>query len=112
MVTSPTAALALDAAAVVQNRLSDINRHALVLGNGDLSGLLWERNGALCLRVTKNDVWDALDSNAERVVPFGQLLGHDDHTVAVAIPTAGNPGEGQRALGHRPQPAQPGIVAR
>jgi hypothetical protein len=49
---------ALDAAAVVQDRLSDINRRALVLGNGDLSGLLWERNGLLCLRVTKNDVWD------------------------------------------------------
>ena len=50
---------ALDAAAVVQDRLDDIDRRALVLGNGDLSGLLWERNGVLCLRVTKNDVWDA-----------------------------------------------------
>jgi hypothetical protein len=50
---------ALNAAAVVPDRLDDINRHALVLGNGDLSGLLWERNGVLCLRVTKNDVWDA-----------------------------------------------------
>ncbi len=50
---------ALDAGAVAVERLNDINRHALVLGNGDLSALLWERNGALCLRVTKNDVWDA-----------------------------------------------------
>jgi hypothetical protein len=48
---------ALDAAVVSQDRLDDINRRALVLGNGDLSGLLWERNGVLCLRVTKNDVW-------------------------------------------------------
>lgn len=50
---------ALDRAAVVQSDISDINRGGLVLGNGDLSGLLWDRNGSLCLRVTKNDVWDA-----------------------------------------------------
>ena len=50
---------ALDAAAVVQSRIADINREALVLGNGDLIGLLWERNGTLCLRVAKNDIWDA-----------------------------------------------------
>jgi hypothetical protein len=31
----------------------------LVLGNGDLNALLWERGGALCLRVTKNDIWSA-----------------------------------------------------
>jgi hypothetical protein len=50
---------ALDAAAVVQSRIADINREALVLGNGDLIGLLWQRNGTLCLRVAKNDIWDA-----------------------------------------------------
>ncbi len=50
---------ALDAAAVDEATLADINRHGLVLGNGDLSGLLWEQQGALCIRVTKNDVWDA-----------------------------------------------------
>ena len=50
---------ALEAAAVAESRVSDINREALLLGNGDLNGLLWDRNGTLCLRVTKNDVWDA-----------------------------------------------------
>jgi len=50
---------ALDAAAVVETRIADINREALVLGNGDLIGLLWQRSGTLCLRVAKNDVWDA-----------------------------------------------------
>jgi hypothetical protein len=50
---------ALERAAVFESRVADINREALVLGNGDLSGLLWTRNGVLCLRVTKNDVWDA-----------------------------------------------------
>ena len=57
---------ALDAAAVTQSRLADIHRNGLVLGNGDLSALLWERQGALCLRVTKNDVWDArVDTSAD-----------------------------------------------
>lgn len=50
---------ALDAAAVVESRIADLKREALVLGNGDLNALLWERDGALCLRVTKNDIWDA-----------------------------------------------------
>jgi len=50
---------ALEAAAVTQSRIADIHREALVLGNGDLIGLLWERDGALCLRVAKNDLWDA-----------------------------------------------------
>ncbi|MCX6873134.1 MAG: glycosyl hydrolase [Verrucomicrobia bacterium] len=39
--------------------IADINREGLVLGNGDLSGRLWQRNGELCIRATKNDVWDA-----------------------------------------------------
>ena len=50
---------ALDNAAVVEPQINDINRNGLVIGNGDLSGLLWERDGGLCLRVTKNDIWDA-----------------------------------------------------
>ncbi|MCX7046933.1 MAG: hypothetical protein NTX50_15775 [Candidatus Sumerlaeota bacterium] len=50
---------ALDAAAVVQSSIGNINSEALMLGNGDLMGLLWERNGMLCLRVAKNDIWDA-----------------------------------------------------
>jgi hypothetical protein len=50
---------ALDSAAVVESRITDIRREALVLGNGDLNALLWERGGSLCMRVTKNDIWDA-----------------------------------------------------
>ena len=49
----------LDRAAVAQPQVADINREGLVLGNGDLSVMLWQRNGVLCIRVTKNDVWDA-----------------------------------------------------
>lgn len=50
---------ALDAAAVEQSRITDLNREALMLGNGDLIALLWEQNGGICLRVTKSDIWDA-----------------------------------------------------
>ncbi len=50
---------ALDAAAVVVSKIDDLSREALLVGNGDLNGLLYERNGVLCLRISKNDIWDA-----------------------------------------------------
>jgi len=63
---------ALNGAAVLESRITDINREALMLGNGDLNGLLWERNGTLCLRVAKNDVWDArIDTSQD--VPMMQV---------------------------------------
>ena len=50
---------ALDAAVIVEARVADLNREALPIGNGDLNALVWERDGTLCLRVAKNDIWDA-----------------------------------------------------
>jgi hypothetical protein len=50
---------ALDAATVTQDRLDDVGRNALVLGNGDLNALLFSRGHTLRMRVTKNDIWDA-----------------------------------------------------
>lgn len=47
---------ARDAAVVVQDRIDDMKKRAVVLGNGDRNALLWEVRGAICLRVTKNDV--------------------------------------------------------
>jgi len=55
----------LDAAGIVESRISDLNREALILGNGDLNALLWERHGALCMRVAKGDVWDARVDTAQ-----------------------------------------------
>jgi len=57
--------LALDAAVVTQEQLDDIGKRALPIGNGDLNALLWERNGQICLRVTKNDLWDARIDTSE-----------------------------------------------
>ena len=56
---------ALDAAAVVQDRVDDIGKRAVVLGNGDLNALLWEDRGAICLRMTENDLWDARIDTSE-----------------------------------------------
>jgi len=52
---------ALDAAAIVQsNKRDNIAKNALVIGNGDLNALVYApQGGAVILRVTKNDVWDA-----------------------------------------------------
>jgi hypothetical protein len=50
---------ALDAAAVVESRITDLNREALIVGNGDINALIWQADGALCLRIAKNDIWDA-----------------------------------------------------
>ena len=49
----------LDNAAVIEERLDDLESRALPIGNGDLNALLWEDHGALTMRVAKNDLWDA-----------------------------------------------------
>lgn len=49
----------LEAASVTQDRIDDITTQAFPLGNGDLNALLWDRQGEICLRITKTDLWDA-----------------------------------------------------
>jgi hypothetical protein len=61
----PTFPAALEQAAVTESALNDINTEALVLGNGDLNALLWQRQGKMCMRVTKNDLWDARIDTSE-----------------------------------------------
>ena len=50
---------ALDRAAVTLATLDEPINDALILGNGDLNGLLFAEGDDLVVRVTKNDVWDA-----------------------------------------------------
>jgi len=50
---------ALKQAAISVPSLEGILENALLLGNGDINGLLYSDKGQLVLRVTKNDVWDA-----------------------------------------------------
>ena len=61
---------ALDRSAVKVDRLDDPLNHALILGNGDLNGLVWTEGRGVVLTVTKNDVWDArLDSALDPPLP-------------------------------------------
>lgn len=61
---------ALDAAAISMDRLDSILEHGLILGNGDVNALLHSDGGAIVLRLTKNDVWDArLDSKLDPPLP-------------------------------------------
>ena len=49
----------LDAAAMVQPALDDVDRKALIVGNGDMNALIFSRGNELVMQVAKNDVWDA-----------------------------------------------------
>ena len=47
---------ALNDANVSMSALADPHREGLIVGNGDLYGIVWERDGVLAMRVTKNDI--------------------------------------------------------
>jgi hypothetical protein len=50
---------ALQDAGVVVSKMADGQSESLIIGNGDLYGIIWEKAGGLYLRITKNDIWDA-----------------------------------------------------
>jgi len=61
---------ALEKANVTLAEMKDGNREGLIIGNGDLYGLVWDRDGELFLRMTKNDVWDArVDTSKDGPLP-------------------------------------------
>jgi len=61
---------ALDRSAIVTASLEDKVNESLILGNGDLNGLLFAEGEDLVFRLTKNDVWDArLDSRLDPPLP-------------------------------------------
>jgi len=61
---------ALEAANVSLSSMADPHREGLIVGNGDLYGIVWERNGVLTMRVTKNDIWDArVDTSKDGDLP-------------------------------------------
>lgn len=49
---------ALDASAVTQTDISDIGAKSMLIGNGEMNGIIYSSNGNLVIRVSKNDVWD------------------------------------------------------
>jgi len=61
---------ALENASVTLSGMSDGQKNALMLGNGDLYGIAWDREGELFLRMTKNDIWDArVDTSKDPDLP-------------------------------------------
>jgi len=50
---------ALDDASIPVERLDDILKYALLVGNGDINALVYTDSGNVELVLTKNDVWDA-----------------------------------------------------
>jgi len=61
---------ALKDADVTLNSMSSGHRESLILGNGDLYGIVWEKDGGLYMRVTKNDIWDArVDTSKDAPLP-------------------------------------------
>jgi hypothetical protein len=62
--------LALEEADVTLTTLQDGQRESLMLGNGDLYGIVWEKEDGLFMRITKNDIWDArIDTSQDGELP-------------------------------------------
>ena len=50
--------------------MKDGQRESLLLGNGDLYGIVWEKDNGLFMRITKNDIWDArVDTSKDGDLP-------------------------------------------
>jgi hypothetical protein len=61
---------ALDGASISVERLDDILEYALLIGNGDINGLVYTDSGNVEIVLTKNDVWDArLDTTLDPPLP-------------------------------------------
>ena len=82
---------ALKDAGVRVSSLVDPHREGLIVGNGDLYGIVWERDGILTMRVTKNDIWDARVDTSED----GPLPRVDVATGKVTGPTGAPPSYGK-----------------
>lgn len=61
---------ALDEARVQPAALSNAQSQALMVGNGDLYGILWDVGSQPHMRLTKNDIWDArVDTSRDGPLP-------------------------------------------
>jgi hypothetical protein len=61
---------ALSACDVTLKTMNNGNTESLMLGNGDLYGVVWRRGGGLLMRITKNDIWDArFDTSKDGPLP-------------------------------------------
>jgi len=57
--------------------MRDGQREGLILGNGDLYGIVWVKDNGLFMRITKNDIWDArVDTSKDGELPRVDLVSH------------------------------------
>ena len=67
---------ALKDAGVTLSDLKNGQRQGLMLGNGDLYGIVMEKDGNLFMRITKNDIWDArMDLSEDGAMPKVDIAG-------------------------------------
>jgi len=57
--TSIPFASSVQDADVTLTSIKDGQQESLIVGNGDLYGVVWEKDNGLFMRITKNDIWDA-----------------------------------------------------
>lgn len=67
----------LHQADVTLSEMQDSQRESLILGNGDLYGIVWQKADALFMRITKNDIWDArVDTSKDGALPHVDVVTH------------------------------------
>ncbi len=80
----------LQEANVTLSRMQDGQRESLILGNGDLYGIVWEKDGGLFMRITKNDIWDArVDTSKDGELPRVDIVTHKITGAIKAPPSYG-----------------------
>jgi len=69
---------ALQEANVTLSKMQNGYRESFILGNGDLYGVVWEKDGDLFMRITKNDIWDArVDTSKDGELPRVDIVTHE-----------------------------------
>jgi hypothetical protein len=99
---------ALDGASISVERLDDILEYALLIGNGDINGLVYTDSRNVEIVLTKNDVWDArLDTTLDPPLPtLGRIkeLGRGTWTDRRLILPEGSTWEGPDSYHAHPYP--------
>jgi hypothetical protein len=68
----------LQEANVRLTQLKDAQHESLIIGNGDLYGIVWEKDNNLFMRITKNDIWDArVNTSEDGELPKVNLATHE-----------------------------------
>ncbi len=68
---------ALREANVTLASMDNGQHESLILGNGDLYGIIWEKDNGLFIRITKNDIWDArINTSDDGELPRVDVVTH------------------------------------